>query len=294
MKPRIQETIAASLALAALSLIVSLSAARAADEQSAIFVMKVDGSEVRKLAQADGFSDHATPRWSHDGKRVAFDAMPAGEGPRSCFVVNDDGTDLRLVADGQSCPDWSPDDKQLVVHEYQDNGGGPHVIVQNLDGQGRVDLGPGMCPRWSPDGGRLAVGEGHTLRIVDLVTNQGKQLFDAPIFQLFHGCGWSPDGKRLAVALRTEVGAKRQLMIVSAEGSAKGLTLRDKSSLGGHVSFSPDGKQLVFTSENTIYIIDVEGTSPSRIVAGQRGKSRNPHWSPDGQWIVFASDRDAK
>ncbi len=269
------------------------SSARAADEQSAIFVMRPDGSEVRKLAQVDGYSDHAAPRWSHDGKHVAFEAMPAGGGDRSCYVVDVDGTNLRQVATGQSCPDWSPDDKQLAVHEYPADSG-PHVIVQNLDGQGRVDLGPGMCPRWSPDGSRLAVGEGHTLRIVDMVTSKGKQLFDTPVSQLFHGCGWSPDGKRLAVAVRTAAGTKRQLVIVNADGSAKGMTLRDESSLGGHVSFSPDGKQLVFSSDNTIHIIDVEGTTPSQIVAGQQGKNRNPHWSPDGQWIVFASDREQK
>jgi hypothetical protein len=47
------------------------SPARADNPPSAIFVMKVDGSEVRKIAEAPGYDDHSCPRWSHDGREMA-------------------------------------------------------------------------------------------------------------------------------------------------------------------------------------------------------------------------------
>jgi TolB protein len=293
MRPLAKSTSVARLPLAALALLVSLAGARAADEPGAIYVMKVDGTQVRKLAQADGFSDHASPRWSRDGKRVAFDALPVGGGDRKCFIVKFDGTDLQQVG-AQAMPDWSPDDKQLTFQQYPATGGRAHVFVQNLDGQGLVDIAQGASPRWSPDGGKLAMSDGKQLSTIDLVTSEEVPLFEEPFFELFRGFAWSPDGKRLAVAVRTADGAKRQLMIVSADGAGKGVTLRMKSNLGGHVSFSPDGKQLVFSTDNSIHILDVDGKSPPRRVPSQRGKNRNPDWSPDGQWIVFTSDRDQK
>ena len=42
------------------------------NDPTAIFVMKVDGSGVRKVAQVEGYRDHGSPRWSHDGQRLAF------------------------------------------------------------------------------------------------------------------------------------------------------------------------------------------------------------------------------
>ena len=69
--------------------------------------------------------------------------------------------------------------------------------------------------------------------------------------------------------------------------------LRRKTNIGGFLSFSPDGKRLVFSSDNRIQIIDVDGTDKAHWVPHQKGKNRNPDWSPDGKQIVFTSDRDA-
>ena len=42
--------------------------------QLAVFVMNVDGSELRKVAQAPDRRLHGAPTWSNDGKRVLFHA----------------------------------------------------------------------------------------------------------------------------------------------------------------------------------------------------------------------------
>ncbi len=52
-----------------LGLVVAAQAwAQAPTRPSAIFVMKTDGSDVRKVAQVDGYEDHEAPRWSHEGR----------------------------------------------------------------------------------------------------------------------------------------------------------------------------------------------------------------------------------
>ena len=78
---------------------------RADNPPSAIFVMKVDGSEVRKIAESPGYDDHSCPRWSHDGKRVAFDVSSGPRGKRELFVVDTDGKGLRKFGK-EARPDW--------------------------------------------------------------------------------------------------------------------------------------------------------------------------------------------
>src|SRR4051812_48476611 len=46
--------------------------------RAAIYVIKRDGSSLRKVAQVDGYKEHFRPAWSHDGKRLAFDALESG------------------------------------------------------------------------------------------------------------------------------------------------------------------------------------------------------------------------
>lgn len=266
--------------------------ARGENEPTAIYVMNVDGSKVRMLAQVDGFNEHASPRWSPDATRVAFDAMPAINVNRKLFVVNADGTQLKEVGEG-SLPSWSPDGKQLAAHLWPGQGVAK-LIVLNADGGGQVEIGLGRGPRWSPDGSKLSASDGTNAFVVDLVTSVSTPVFDQPQFEVFRGCEWSRDGKELAITVRPAKGEKRQLLFVSAEGAAKGQRKRLASELGSFVSYSPDGKQIVYASGNQIYIADVAGNGAPRKVAHQKGKNRNPDWSPDGKSIVFVSDRDKK
>ncbi|HEV3023983.1 MAG TPA: hypothetical protein VGX76_16020, partial [Pirellulales bacterium] len=122
---------------------------KAADVPTAIFVMRIDGSDARKLAEVAGFKKHGSPQWSHDGKRIAFDAYEGPADAKRFFVIDLDGTGLRDM--GQSAmPSWSPDDKQLAYQHYGGAGAQAGIWVQNDDGKGRNWLADGFCPRWSP------------------------------------------------------------------------------------------------------------------------------------------------
>jgi len=262
--------------------------AAAQNAQWGIFVMKPDGSQVRMLAQVDGCTKHRSPRWSHDGRRVAFAATTGSLRAAAVYVVNVDGSGLRKLAE-HTRPDWSPDDKQIALQSYSP-GGQRSIFVQNLDGQGRTQICDGEGPRWSPDGSRLAVVNQGNVQVVDLVTGETTTLLDKTQDYIFHGFSWFPDGKRLVMSVRPGPSKLRHLLIVNADGS--GLTERWKGGMGGYNSFSPDGKKLVFENFYTIHTLEVDGTGSPQQLPGQKGANVDPDWSPDGEWIVFASSRD--
>lgn len=281
--------------LFATAFVMSASLATAA-QPSAIFVMNADGSNARLLTRVFGYTEHAAPRWSHDGERVAFDAIPQGESVRRLWVIGADGQGRKMVGQG-SMPCWSPDDKQFAFHLWPGSGKAK-LFVTNVDGDGRTQLAePNYnAPRWSRDGSKVLVSDLKNLIVFDQVTGETTHLFDAPVAEVFKGFDWSPDNRQAAVIVRAEPGAMPELRVISfnAVGEVQGTRTRMTADLIGTVSFSPDGKRLAGAAEDKLFLMDVEGDGPPRFVPGQRGKCRDPHWSPDGKRIVFASDREGK
>ena len=270
---------------AAIALLV---AGAASGQDTGIFVMRLDGTEERKVVQVDGFASHGCPRWSHDGKRLAFDAFEGPNDVRKVYVVNLDGSGLAEISDRVSAADWSPDDKQLVF--FSEDGDGGTVFVQNVDGQGRDQLTSGYWPRWSPDGGKIALCDMQCVKLLDLATGEERLLVNDAFDQRPGAFEWSHDGKRLAFVSRRQANGPRELFIVDIDATNQELKPRHahNGNFGGHVSWSPDDKQLAVTIESFIHTIDVEGTDPPKRLAGQPDKSRDPSWSGDGKWIAFA------
>jgi Tol biopolymer transport system component len=218
---------------------------------------------------------------------VAFDVSSGPRGKRELFVVNTDGTGLRNFGK-EARPDWSPDDKQLAFDVYAPKG--LEIHVENLAGEGDTSFARGVCPRWSPNGDRLATTDHHRMWVTDLESGEAHELFDQPFDYLWAGYNWSPDGNWLVLMARAEANKGSQMLLVNPEGAEKGLKVLLEIEQGGAVSFSSDGKQLVFDSKSQMYLMDLDGGKP-RLIPGQKGKNKDPHWSYDGQWIVFSSNR---
>ncbi len=257
-----------------------------AEEPNAIFVMKVDGSEVRRVADVDGHQLLGAPRWSHDGTRLAFDATGADASDRRWFVVRADGSSLRSMGVGMQA-DWSPDDKQLVFTVGEKTPTTKGIWVQNADGRGRVLLSEvGQAPRWSPRGAALALLNDQSLEILDLI-DSGRRKLDLPS-AVAAGFDWSPDGQQIAFVIPGAEDAELWIADVSDAGKK---TKRFSGDMDGYVAWSPGGKRLAISDAGQIQLLNVDGTAAAEPIPGQVGENRMPAWSADGKWIAFASTR---
>jgi Tol biopolymer transport system component len=120
-----------------------------------LFVMDADGTNARQLTfNGTGIND-AWPRWSPEGKRIAFHSNV--DGNFEIYTINSDGTDLTRVTEYpglEQFPEWSPNGKQLVIRRDTD------IYLIDIDGLNPVrltDAAPlNQMGSWSPSGKMIA------------------------------------------------------------------------------------------------------------------------------------------
>jgi DNA-binding winged helix-turn-helix (wHTH) protein/Tol biopolymer transport system component len=156
---------------------------------------KVDGSERLQLTFPP--LRVLLPRWSPDGKQIAFNASVPDATWNVYLVSSEGGTPQRILPSDQSQIDanWSPDGNSLVFGTvYVSN-----MPIYTIDLRSkRVSPLPGssglFSPRWSPDGRYIAAittDAASKLMLFDFATQKWTEAFGSEIGYLL----WSHDGK---------------------------------------------------------------------------------------------------
>jgi WD40 repeat protein len=155
---------------------------------------KVDGSERTQLTFPP--MRVVLPRWSPDGKQIAFNAMLPGKSWNIYLISRDGGTAQRILPSEQAQMDanWSPDGKSLLFGSLRIQDAPIYTIDLMTK---RVSPLPGSngfrSARWSPDGRHIAaITMAHrTLMLFDLSTQKWTQAFGSEM-----GWNqWSHDGR---------------------------------------------------------------------------------------------------
>jgi len=91
-------------------------------QQRHVYIIRTDGTELRDLTE-DNFRHDGWPRWSPDGKRIAFTSRRTGD--YEVWVINRDGSGMRQVTDSKSghYSPWSPDGRTIAysIHSPKNN-----------------------------------------------------------------------------------------------------------------------------------------------------------------------------
>jgi len=228
---------------------------------------RVDGSQRLQLSFPP--TQAFLPRWSPDGKRIAFMTVAPGK-PWKILLVSPEGGSSQQLLPGErdeADPNWSPDGNSLVFGGAPTVEGGisGSVAIHVLDLKThQVSELPGseglFSPRWSPDGNYICAlaADSRKLLLFDFRT----QKWVEELTNLFVGYpSWSRNGKY--IYLDGSLGDDPALMRVRVSdrkleriGSLK--DLKRAGNLGPWAGLTPDDSPLLVRNVGTqeIYALD--------------------------------------
>jgi TolB protein len=231
------------------------------------------GGSVRVLTRPGGNYDR-NPRWSRDGRHVAYERGSVGDETAFGILAVDvaTGREQRLTTGFDSTPSWTADGLSIV---YQHAGQLRRVLLSDRT---VTDLGRGEQPEAAPIGDLVAFLRGGALWTVRGDGTSERRLASArpatpSQFPLRAPTPrWSPDGRRLAFA------DARGILVVGRDGQDETLV---PARGAGNVSWSADGARLSFTAtvgdytrgifnsdyvaRTELYTVPASGGRPTRV-----------------------------
>jgi dipeptidyl aminopeptidase/acylaminoacyl peptidase len=268
---------------------------------SRIWIADVGGG-ARPWGAGDGVEGSA-PRWSPDGKRIAFQGR-TGEGKSGIVVASADGAQLEPLAEVASSNHplpqvgqrfaWSPDGTKIA-------------FVSAVPGpEPEMEADPIVITRYwyrpaSGHGGRFSDNCRLHLFVADIGTRQVRQLTDGTNDE--HSLDWSPDGTRLAFLSNHEPDPDFRFnydifTVDVASKSVKRLTETKNNEYGP--LWSPDGATIAYlglerpmTSSETnmedthVWALDVASGARREVGSSIDNRQGRPQWSLDGQFLYF-------
>jgi len=268
-----------------------------------LYVKAVGAANQTRLTSGD--VDDSYPKWSPDGKWIAFQRRASGR--ESTVLMPADGGDVREVYKGASCTGltWSNDSRALVC------GGGKNVPLMLLpleNGQARPITSPPAgegdeLPAWSPRepailfvrGRRGAEADLYLLRLHQDWTPVGaprRVTFESASMDLPHEVAWTADGREAIWAMSKTAAFALTLhrVPVLSRGPMEALPFAGRGVCAPAVS--RQGNRLAFVRwSHDVDIWRADGHSAQRHPVSSTELEWAAQYSPDGTRIAFESDR---
>lgn len=219
---------------------------------SHIWICPLDGTEPWQMTHA-GAKD-TTPRWSPDGKQLAFISDRVGN--NQVFLISADGGEARQLGQFNgsvlSC-EWSPDGQRLALTcSLQVDSG---LRGQRPDPDASLPAPDAPVVVWKlpykADGMGFILNLETHLFIMDVSTGNATQLTDGP-FNV-RSANWSPDCQSI-VYVRTredDESHRTDVWTMGADGSNARQMTTDYAQVT-YPAWSPDGRWIVFSGTYTV------------------------------------------
>ncbi len=239
------------------------------DSTSDIWLLATDGKTQKQLTNHPGKS--STPKWSPDGKQIAFTSKRGSDEHTQIYVISPEGGEAKRVSNLPFAPSalkWSGDSKTVY------------------------------CIAWTwPD---TPDDESYKKKDKALKENKVKAyVIDEAVYRYWDK--WVADGKRpMVFAVDVALGKHTNLLA----GAGKHLPPYEPSA--NDYDVSPDGKELCFVAENVkevgldanhdLFTLALErdahgsqpvGVAPKCITEDNAAHDTSPAYSPDGKHIAF-------
>jgi Tol biopolymer transport system component/imidazolonepropionase-like amidohydrolase len=239
------------------------------------------GGEAKSLTS--GLSWDMQPRFSPDGKRIAFTSDRAPANGDNIWTINADGTNPKQITKESfrllASPAWTPDGQSIVARK--------HFTSRRSLGAGEMWLYHASGTTGAMDG----------LQLTTKPTEQKD--VNEPVF--------SPDGKYLYYSLDATPGGEfeynkdsnTQIYCVDRLDLAKGETERFISGPGGacRPTPSPDGKSIAFVrrmrEKTALFVMDI-ASQKLRPLYDQLERDMQESWAIHGVYPAFDWTPDSK
>lgn len=276
--------------------------------EAGIYVIDLQTNErIRLTSPPASVVDH-TPRFSPDGKSLAF-IRHFSSFHREIFIVSANGGEARQITSddvriyGLA---WNADSESLFFTSFR------QANQLNL---WQISVNSKMSPQMISTGSKelsdLAVSnDGKTIAFVeesndeniwevDLreesekkdVTSTRKLIFST---RADHSQQFSPDDKKIVFA--SERTGNYEIWTADADGKNQ-RQLTEENGSKGSPRFSPDGKFIAYDAQisggSDIFVISANGGTAQRLTENAKNNSL-PAWSTDGKWIFFSSNRSGE
>jgi imidazolonepropionase-like amidohydrolase/Tol biopolymer transport system component len=280
-----------------------------------IYTLPIAGGTPRRIAE--GLAWEVQPRFSPDGRRIAFTSDRGGGD--NIWIMNVDGTDKKQLTEESfrllNQPSWSPDSRFIVAKKhfttrrslgtgevwlYHVSGGDGVPLVKKPNEQHQKELGE---PIYAPDGKSVYYTRNITPGAQFIYAqNSNTDLFNIERYDLetgevstaVSGLGGSvrptpsPDGKKIAFVRRERTKSKLYVKDLTSGEERKVYDVLDQdvqetwavTGVYPNMDWTPDSRSIVFWAGGKIRRVDADGSNAREIpfrVNDTRGALDAPH-----------------